>query len=237
GSDSARAQHLFGEKFPTQAGDTVQLVFAAPAGVEAPAISSRITATLNDAKEVAHVRAVPAPMGARDGTVAGATVQLGRTAEKVPVSTIHSLMHLASAQRGDGVNVEAGGAAVQNAESGDAGSEQFGMLAAIVILLIAFGSVLAAGLPVLVALFGLGVALASVELLNRIFMVPDWAPTLMTMIGIGIGIGIGIDYALFIITRYRSALAAGDEPEDAVVTALSTAGRAVLFAGSTVVIS
>ena len=88
------------------------------------------------------------------------------------------------------------------------------MVTALVILLIAFGSVLAAGLPIVVALFGLGVALAASSLLSHVFMVPEWAPQLVTMIGIGVG----IDYALFIVIRYRAALAAGQEPEDAVVT-------------------
>jgi RND superfamily putative drug exporter len=122
---------------------------------------------------------------------------------------------------------------VQNAESHEAGSEQIGMVAALFILLVVFGSVLAAGLPILTALFGVGLALALVQLLNRVMMVPDWAPQLVTMIGIGVG----IDYALFIVTRYRDALAAGQEPEDAVVTAVTTAGRAVLFAGGTVLVS
>ena len=79
------------------------------------------------------------------------------------------------------------------------------MIAALVILLVAFGSLLAAGLPILVAVFGVGMALALVQLLNRVLMIPEWAPQLVTMIGIGVG----IDYALFIVTRYRAALAEG----------------------------
>jgi RND superfamily putative drug exporter len=144
---------------------------------------------------------------------------------------------MAVAEAGDapdlGLVVEAGGDAVQGVESAEAGSEGIGMLAALAILLVAFGSLLAAGLPIVVALFGLGVGLAASTLLSHLFMVPDWAPQLVIMIGLGVG----IDYALFIITRFRTALAAGQEPEDAVVTAVTTAGRAVLFAGGTVVIS
>ena len=95
---------------------------------------------------------------------------------------------------------------MQNAEGAEAGSEQIGMVAALVILLIAFGSVLAAGLPIVVALFGVGrSAPAHAAAEPRRSMIPDWAPQLATMIGIGVG----IDYALFIVTRYRAALADG----------------------------
>ena len=107
------------------------------------------------------------------------------------------------------------------------------MIAALVILVIAFGSVVAAGLPLLVAVYGVGVGLAVGTLLNHVFMVPDWAPQLVSMIGIGVG----IDYALFVVVRYRSALQAGLDVEDAVAQAVTTSGRAVLFAGGTVVIS
>ncbi len=113
------------------------------------------------------------------------------------------------------------------------GTEAIGLLAAVVILLIAFGSVLAMGLPILTALFGIGVGFAIVELLSHATSVPEFATQLAAMIGIGVG----IDYALFIVTRYRQGLHEGLDPETSVVTALDTAGRAVLFAGTTVVIS
>ena len=112
-------------------------------------------------------------------------------------------------------------------------AELIGILAAIVILLVAFGSLLAMGLPILVALFGIGIGLGLVELLSHVIATPDFATQLASMIGIGVG----IDYALFIVTRYRQGLDEGLEPEHAVVRAIDTAGRAVVFAGSTVVIS
>lgn len=233
GSESARAQRLLTQRFPEQSGDSVQLVFSAPGGVKAPGTTDAITAIEREAAAVPHVTDVRTTAVSGDGTVALATVQLDATAEKVPHATIKSIMAIADKADRDGLVVEAGGAAVQTVESGEAGSEGIGMVAALIILLVAFGSVLAAGLPVVVALFGLGAALGLTQILTHVFMVPDWAPSLVTMIGLGVG----IDYALFIITRYRTALAAGEEPEDAVVTAVTTAGRAVLFAGGTVVIS
>ena len=119
-------------------------------------------------------------------------------------------------------------------EPGGLGPAEFiGILAAIVILLVAFGSLLAMGLPILVALFGIGIGLGLVQLLSHVIATPDFATQLASMIGIGVG----IDYALFIVTRYRQGLDEGFEPEHAVVRAIDTSGRAVVFAGCTVVIS
>jgi RND superfamily putative drug exporter len=233
GSESGRTQELLTERFPEQSGDAVQLVVEAPDGVAAPATADAISALQDDARAVEHVVDVRTTAVSPDGTVSLTTVQLDATAEKVPHSTIEALMAIADHGDRDGLTVEAGGAAVQSVEGSESGSEGIGLLAALVILLVAFGSVLAAGLPIVVALFGLGAGLGVAALLNHLAMVPEWAPQLVTMIGLGVG----IDYSLFIVTRFRAALAAGQEPEEAVVTALSTAGRAVLFAGGTVLIS
>ena len=113
-------------------------------------------------------------------------------------------------------------------------SEAIGILAAVLILLLAFGSLLAMGLPIMTALFGIGIGLAIETLLARVLDVPSFAPQVTAMIGIGVG----IDYALFISTRYREALHEGANPEQPRSCTRSTrAGRAVLFAGGTVVIS
>src|SRR5207245_8836108 len=112
-------------------------------------------------------------------------------------------------------------------------SEAIGGLAEVLILLLAFGSVLAMGLPIMTALFGIGTGLAIVTLLARVMDIPSFGPQVTAMIGIGVG----IDYALFISTRFREALHEGADPERAVVHAIDTSGRAVLFAGGTGVIS
>lgn len=112
-------------------------------------------------------------------------------------------------------------------------SEILGLIAAIFILLVAFGSLVAAGLPIFTAIFGIGVGAALIQLLSQVVGMPEFTTQLAGMIGIGVG----IDYALFIVTRYRDARTRGSDPLDATVEAIATAGRAVLFAGITVVIS
>jgi RND superfamily putative drug exporter len=233
GSDSAAALQLLDERMPETAGDTAQLVFVAPDGVESDAAAGTIAAAIDEAGSLPHVAGVFPPTVSEDGTAALAIVQFDTTSEKVPVELGEELTAIAERYDSDVITVEAGGAVVQYAESGEAGSEQIGMIAALIVLLLAFGSVVAAGLPLVTAIFGVGVALGVGQLLNHIVMVPDWAPALVSMIGIGVG----IDYALFIVVRYRAALQAGASTEDAVVEAIGTSGRAVVFAGGTVVIS
>src|SRR5690606_12170225 len=153
--------------------------------------------------------------------------------EQLPATSVTQVMDVAGEAAGDDLQVELGGYPIETVEQNEAGSESVGLLAAMVILLVAFGSALAAGLPLVIAGFGLGVALGGVWLMANVLDVPDFGVQLATMIGIGVG----IDYALFVVTRYRTALAEGREPRDAVTLAGTTAGRAVVFAGSTVVVS
>jgi len=131
----------------------------------------------------------------------------------------------------DGLRVELGGYIF--AEFQEPSSEVLGIAFAIVILILAFGSVLAMGLPVGVALFGIGIGTALITLLSNVLTIPDFA----TFLGIMIGLGAGIDYALLIVTRYREQLHAGHSVRESIATAIDTAGRSVLFAGTTVVIS
>jgi RND superfamily putative drug exporter len=131
----------------------------------------------------------------------------------------------------DGLQIEYGGDLFAEFELPE--SELYGIIAAIIILIVAFGSVLAMGLPIGTALFGLGVATALVSLGSNFITMPDFTSAMVAMIGIGVG----IDYALFIVTRYRENLRAGVPVEESVVRAMDTSGRAVLFAGLTVIIS
>ena len=127
-----------------------------------------------------------------------------------------------------GFEVSLGGNPISNVVTASPGSsEGIGITAAIIIMLIAFGSVVAMGLPIITALVGVAVGFGIVDLLSHILTVPTFGPELMAMIGLGVG----IDYALFVVTRFRQGLTEGREPRDATVVALSTAGRAVLFAG------
>jgi RND superfamily putative drug exporter len=239
GTESQRATDLLQSRFPAQAGDEGQVVFAAVGGVRDPAVEARMQALFAEVAKVAHVTEVVSPYApagarqvARGGDVAYATVQFDRTAEKIPDATIADIRRLADHAAGEGVRVALGGRMFQ--EFGGLGpAELIGILAAIVILLVAFGSLIAMGLPILVALFGIGIGIGLVELLSHVIATPDFGTQLASMIGIGVG----IDYALFIVTRYRQGLGEGLDPEHAVVRAIDTAGRAVVFAGCTVIIS
>jgi RND superfamily putative drug exporter len=233
GSDSAEAVELLQDRFPVFAGGNVDVVYAAEGGVTGPDVTGRIdrlAAELGDVPNV--VAADPGPVSP-DGSTGVLQVRFDLPGEQLPTTSVERVMDLAGATEGDGLRIELGGYPIETVEQQEAGSESVGLLAALVILLVAFGSALAAGLPLVIAGFGLGVALGGVWLMANVLDVPDFGVQIATMIGIGVG----IDYALFIVTRFRSALAEGRTPRDAVLLAGGTAGRAVVFAGSTVVVS
>ncbi|HEX6237929.1 MAG TPA: MMPL family transporter, partial [Acidimicrobiales bacterium] len=233
GSDSAEAVDLLEERFPEYAGGTVDIVYEADAGVADPGVVARFEALAGELAAVDHVVAVkPGPVSP-DRDTGVLQVRFDEPPQQLPTETVEHVMDLAGAARADGVRVELGGYPIEQVEQSEAGSESVGLIAALVILLVVFGSALAAGMPLVIAGFGLGVALGAVWLMANVLDVPDFGVQLATMLGIGVG----IDYALFIVARYRSALAQGRTPREAVIVAGSTAGRAVVFAGSTVVIS
>jgi RND superfamily putative drug exporter len=151
----------------------------------------------------------------------------------MPVQDTQRMLDVADGASHNGVEVSLGGQTVQQAEQGDIGSEMIGLIAAAIILLIMFGSVVAAGLPILVAVAGLAVSSTLTTVVISFVAAPDWSTSLATMMGIGIG----IDYALLMVTRFREWRAAGLDPEAATVATLDTAGRSVIVAGTTVVIS
>ena len=238
GTESQKAADLLDKGFQSRAGDSGQIVVAAT-DVRTAAVKARVGALL---AEVAHVRGVADVVSpysaaggrqiAQDGTVAYATVDFALGSGDIPQATTDRIIALATHARESGVQLELGG---QMFEKGAApgGTAVIGLLAAVVILLLTFGSVLAMGLPIMIALFGIGTGLSLVAVMSHVIPTPDFTTELASMIGIGVG----IDYALFIVTRYRQGLHDGLDPEPAVVLAIDTAGRAVLFAGITVVIS
>ena len=233
GTDSAQAQALLAERFPDLAGGTVDLIVHDPQGVDRPATRERVADLEREVRSLDHVQSLRTAGTSPDGTVSLVVVQLDDTIEKVPTAAVEAIMDVATDARADGLQVESGGFAAQNAEGAEAGSEGIGMVAALIILVIAFGAVVAAGLPLVVAITGLGVSYSVITLLSHVLMVPEWGTGLAAMIGIGVG----IDYALFIVNRYRTGLREGHGPEASVVEAMTTSGRAVLFAGCTVMIA
>ena len=171
----------------------------------------------------------------KDGKTGFAIVLFDKKANLLPTSSIKKVIATAQAARAPGLRVELGGQAIQQTEVAAPGSlTGIGVLAAVVVLLVSFGSFLAMGLPIVTALFGLGTGVGLIGLGTHAIDMADFSIELAAMIGLGVG----IDYALFILTRYREIYAEnGGDVRDAVTQAMDTAGRAVVFAGITVVIS
>ncbi|MGH3006710.1 MAG: MMPL family transporter [Gaiellaceae bacterium] len=232
GSESQAAADLIAERFPGTSGDTIEVVWQAEAGARDPAVLARVERFLEQAERLEGVAAAQPPRVSRDGTIALARLELDRRALEVPEETSTRLIELAEAASGEGLRIELGGPPIRNAQEGGS-PELVGLIAAAIILLVAFGSVVAVGLPIAIALFGLGLSVLLIGVLAALIDVPGFA----TAIAGVVGIGVGIDYTLLILTRFRSALAAGSDPRAAVVEAVTTAGRSVLVAGTTVVIS
>ncbi len=155
-------------------------------------------------------------------------------AGNLPQNAIKHVVSTAQSFAAPGYHVALGGQAISLVAGAKPGpSEGIGILAAIIIMLLAFGSVVAMGLPIITALFGIAIAFAVLDLLSHVITTPTFAPEMMAMIGLGVG----IDYALFIVTRYRQGLAEGRDPRQATAVSLATSGRSVVFAGTTVILS
>ncbi len=239
-SDSQQALQLLEQQFPQQSGGEVQVVFAAREGKLAdPAARKEIVSVVHRVSGVEGVESVDNPLGkggivSPDGRIALATADLKQRSFDVSEATTNALFDIRDSTQDGPVEVELGGDAIRDAQrSGGSSSEGIGLLAAIIVLLIMFGSVVAMLLPVMTAVIALGIALSIVTLLTHVFDTADFAPQLAAMIGLGVG----IDYALFIVTRFRAGLRDGLEPDEAVLVAMDTAGRAVLLAGATVCIA
>ncbi len=239
GTESQAALDLLEERFPSQAGDTAQIVVRADAGVADPAVQPRVEALLAEAATLPGVIAVDSPYTnsanvSADGTIAYATVQYEKLAFETPLDDIKQLTALVDRSGGSGLTVEAGGSMVAQAEQEPPSeSSAIAIGAAMVVLLIAFGSVVAMGLPIATALAGLVAGFLGIGLAARFVDIASFTPAIAAMIGLGVG----IDYALFIVSRYREGLGEGRSVADAVAVAMETAGRAVAFAGLVVVVA
>jgi putative drug exporter of the RND superfamily len=228
GSESKATAALLAERFPGISGDTYDVVWEAPGGVRAPAVEARMSRFLDQVARMPGVGAADVPELSRDGTIATARLQLDRPSSDIPSETNARLAALAEAASRNGLRVEVGGF-----EEEGTPPEVYALVAAAVILLVAFGSIVAAGLPLVTALVGLGISAPLIGVVAAVIDTPDWAGVVAALLGIGVG----IDYALLLLTRFRAALVQGAEAHAAVVEAVQTAGRSVLVAGTTVIIS
>jgi uncharacterized membrane protein YdfJ with MMPL/SSD domain len=247
GSDPG--QTVLNEHFARQSGDTLTLAFRARAEVTSPAVRARVNQALGPFRGALHVTGVTDPYRtpgylSADGHIGYAAIQFGVPSTGIPGGEVTALMHDATVASGHGVTFSLGGDVVDQAETPYGGSSNgIGVGAAAIVLLIAFGSLLAMGLPIATALMGIGSGLALTALLGHLFPAPSFSVIVAALIGLGVG----VDYALFIVTRFREELrgvpggevhegAPGADGSEALVITMGTAGRAVLIAGSTVVI-
>ncbi|MGH3249787.1 MAG: MMPL family transporter, partial [Trebonia sp.] len=242
GMESTKAQSLLQANTPAQAGDSDRIVIHVRHGsVQDPAVQRRVApmlARVAALPSVASVQSMYTPAGAaqisQDRTTAFATVTFDAQADKVPVADTTRVINTAQAAADANVRIDLGGEAVTDATgTATPGTEYIGILAAGIILFIAFGTLLGMIVPLLVAIAGVGTGMITIGLLSRVTTIGTVAPTVAALIGLGVG----IDYALFIVTRYRDGLRNGLPPQDAAAAALNTSGRAVLFAGGTVIIA
>jgi RND superfamily putative drug exporter len=242
GTGAQRASDLLQRGFPAQAGDVDQIVFRTLHGtVTAPAARARIERVVRDVAQLPHVASVVSPFAthgqaiSRDRTIAFATVNFDEKANALPVPSIRRVIATARNEAGPALQVELEGQAIEQAIGFSIGyTFLVGIGAAIAVLLLSFGSLLAMGLPVGTALLGLGTGFGLIGLVSRVVSMPDFATQLALMVGLGVG----VDYALFVVTRFREAYRRnGGDVHGAVGEAINTAGRAVIFAGLTVVIA
>jgi RND superfamily putative drug exporter len=225
-TDSQVAYDSLARDFPRQHGDEARIVFADVRGHRAA-----IDAYLAGVARTPGVLGVQALQVSKGGAIAIAPITTDNGPNAHPKAIAQRVERLAQPLGREGIGVQFSGAWFQ--PQALPASEVVGVVGAVVVLLVAFGSLIAMGLPILTALVGIGISLVGVGVIANVFTTPSFAPQVAAMIGIGVG----IDYALFIVTRYRAALHRSGSPEAAVIEAMNTSGRAVVFAGFTVMIS
>jgi RND superfamily putative drug exporter len=239
GSESQQVLDALAAHQASAAVESVQIVFHDLGGLTEPTTRTAVQRMLEEVRGLDHVAAVSDPYAdpaglSRDGTTALSTVQLDSVLADLPPEAVRDVIDTAKRARSGTLQVELGGDAVRSVETAGGGpAEGVGLLAALVILVGMFGSLLAAGLPLITAMLGVSASVAIVALLSHLAVIPSYASSLMVLVGLGVG----IDYALLVFSRYRAELLQGADREAATERALDTAGRAVLIAGVTVMIA
>ena len=238
GSESQRALDVLRSRFPERSGEDADLVFERAGGIDNAATRASIESLFSQVSAVPGVVGIDSPfenpvMVSKDGTIARAVVRWSTAGFEVDPAAYDKFIEAVDKADTDSLRVEAGGGVVWANQQQEFGSEGLGFIAAIVILLIAFGSIVAMGLPLTAAVVGLITGFALIAFGANFWKIPVFSPQFAAMIGIGVG----IDYSLLVVTRFREGLHAGRNVEDSVVLAVTTAGRSVIFAGIVVSIS
>jgi RND superfamily putative drug exporter len=233
GSESKAASDITEQRFQGYSGQEIYVAWKDDNGAMSPQARQKIDAFFAEAEKVQHTAAHTPIRVSDNGTIASSTIPLTVPGWEVEKSDGEKLIDAAEGNSGDGLEIKLGGDPIYAAQESSS-PEGIGFLGAAIVLLIAFGSVVAAGLPLGVALVGLGISSAGlIPLLANVIDVPDWTTAVSGLIGIGVG----IDYALLVLTRFRAAMKDGKDRHDAVAEAVITAGRSVIIAGCTVVIA
>ena len=241
-TQSTQAANLLQAASPKIAGDTEQIVFKAPAGetIQSPAVKAKIDDTLSTLSKFPNVTTIQSPFSeagasqvSKDGTIAFARVTFDKSSFEISQATSIKFVDAALTNDGHGVTIAVAGQVAEQADKQSIGGTGLGVLAAGIVLLLVFGSIWAMALPLVSALASLGTALGIIGLLTHVFKMPTFSTELVLLIGLGVG----VDYALFIVTRHRQGLLAGNSVEESIVTSVNTSGRAVLFAGIIVCIA
>ncbi|MCZ4500934.1 MAG: hypothetical protein JWQ74_3489, partial [Marmoricola sp.] len=238
GTESQRAIDLLGQKFPGTGGASARVVVEAPPGhklTETTYLATTRTALAKVAK-APQVIAVSASLDAtlsKDKTIGFADIQYAVPVDEVTDQAKDALQKIAEPLRKAGLQVEYSGGVIATSSEAGHTSELYGMLIGFLVLLITFGSLVAAGMPLLMALMGVGLGLLGLQALTSVVTLSSTAPALATMLGLAVG----IDYTLFIVSRHKAQRAAGMANEASIALATATAGGAVVFAGLTVIIA
>ncbi|KOU57418.1 membrane protein [Streptomyces sp. MMG1533] len=241
GTEAQKAFDLLEQRFPGASADgaTGRIVFKAPEGQKMTDAANKATVekTVKELGDGSEVVSVTDPFTtnavSKDGTVAYTSVKYDAPGMELKDATRDALEAAADEAQATGLTVDVGGDALQAAAEPGAVGEIVGLAIAAVVLVVTLGSLVAAGLPLLTAIIGVGIGVSTITALAKALDLGDTTSTLALMIGLAVG----IDYALFIVSRYRSELAEGRDREEAVGRATGTAGSAVVFAGLTVVIA
>jgi len=245
-TQSFDAINLLKSVAPAHSGDTEQVVFgtSGDARLTDPAVGLRINKMVSEINALPNVTPVASPYDAAgnlvtttnintDRTVGFLQVQFDKQAHNITNAEAKTFVQTVTRTSGDGLTVAVTGQLAEQANRVSISSTGLGVLLALIVLLIVFGSVFAALLPIISALFALGTAYGIIGMLSHAISMPSISPELMLLIGLGVG----VDYALFIVTRHRQGLVAGRDVESSIVHAVNTSGRAVMFAGIIVCIA
>ncbi len=245
-TESSDAINLLKSVAPGHSGDTEEVVFGTSGGTSLndPAVGQRINTMVDKINALPNVTTVTSPYDAAgnlvnttninaDHTVGFLQVPFDKLPNKLTQDEATKFVHTVTSTSGSGLTVAVTGQLAEFANNQSFSSSGLGVLLALIVLLLIFGSVFAALLPIISALFALGTAIGIIGLLSHVIGMPEFSPELVLLIGLGVG----VDYALFIVTRHRQGLVAGHDPVTSIVNAVNTSGRAVLFAGIIVCIA